>query len=493
MHCLGLVSPPSSSSTAVPTPIPEVLPDYDRHRPEESVLYRTIARHWNTFLATTEQNEGPIPDYVQREFDDFLKCGVLAHGFLRVRCEACPYEKIVAFSCKRRGFCPSCGGRKMAETAAFLVDDVFPHIPVRQWVLSFPFALRYLMASHPKVQSAILAITLRTITGHLKKKAKAHGLTQIKTGAVTLIQRFGGSINLNLHFHMLVMEGVYAGVDPTFHKLPPPTDDDVKALVQKLSVRILRWLTRHGYFDGNDLEANADLFYQEEPVLATCMAASIQYRIGLGPRRGQKVRKLETMEECLYEEAQLTGSRCAALGGFSLHADTGCEAWEREKLERLCRYVARPALANERLFERPDGLLVYKMKTPYKDGTEYLLFSPEELLEKLVALVPIPRVHLTRFHGILAPHAKDRDKVVPGHEKSEGSTSSRRRMSWARLLKRVFKIDITACKRCGGKLKVIAAVVKADIIEGILKHLGLPWEPPTILPARAPPQAAWEF
>jgi len=350
------------------------------------------------------------------------------------------------------------------------------------------------MASHPKVQSVVLAITLRTITGWLKKKAKAQGLTGVKTGAVTLIQRFGGSINLNLHFHMIVMEGVYAGEDPTFHKLSPPTDDEVKLLVQQLSVRILRWLIRRGYFDTNDLQATADLFYQEEPVLATCMAASIQYRIGLGPRAGQKVRRLGTMEECLYEEAQLTGSRCAALGGFSLHADTGCEAWEREKLERLCRYVARPAIANERLFARPDGLIVYKMKKPYKDGTEYLLFSPEEFLEKLCALVPIPRVHLTRFHGVLAPHAKNRSKIVPHQEaKPEGSNSLRKRMSWAQLLKRVFKIDIALCKRCGGKLKVIAAILKTDVIEGILKHLRLPWEPPQISPARAPPQAAWEF
>ena len=165
------------------------------------------------------------------------------------------------------------------------------------------------------------------------------------------------------------------------------------------------------------------------------MAASIQYRIGLGKRAGQKVRRLGTMEECFYEEAKMTGSRCAALGGFSLHADTACEAGERDKLERLCRYVARPAIANERLFQRPDGLLVYKMKKPYNDGTEYLLFSPEELLEKLAALVPIPRVHLIRYHGCLAPHAKIRRKVVPAREisASEASKPFRKRMTWAQL------------------------------------------------------------
>ncbi len=289
------------------------FPDYERHRPENTVLYNTIAEHWKTFLATLDQDPARkgLPQYVRQEFDAFLKCGVLAYGFLRVQCEGCEQEKIVGFSCKKRGFCPSCGGRKMAETAAFLVDQIFPKIPVRQWVLSFPFPIRYLMAVNPKVQSAILKITLRAITGWLRKKAKVQEVTgPVETGAVTLIQRIGGSVNLNLHFHKLVLEGVYVGKEePSFLKLPPPTDDEVKVLLPTLSIRLLRWLTRLG-----------------------------------------------TMEACFYEEAKITGSRCAALGGFSLHADTACEAWERDKLERLCRYVARPAIANERLFQRPDGL-----------------------------------------------------------------------------------------------------------------------------------------
>ncbi len=85
-----------------------------------------------------------LPGYVQREFEEFLQCGRLEHGFLRVRCESCHAEHLVAFSCKRRGFCPSCGARRMAESAALLVDEVLPEQPMRQWVLSFPFQLRFL-------------------------------------------------------------------------------------------------------------------------------------------------------------------------------------------------------------------------------------------------------------------------------------------------------------------------------------------------------------
>jgi len=343
--------------------------------------------------------------------------------------------------------------------------------------------------------------TIRAIRGFLRKKARAQGAKgPADTGVVTLIQRFGGSVNLNIHFHMLVLEGVCPIQEevPQFINLPPPTDEEVKNLVQTLSIRILKFLTRKGYFEkkGEGLEEGADLFSEEEPVLSTCMAASVQYRIALGNRAGQKVRRLGTMEECFYEEARLEGSRCATLGGFSLHANTACGPQEREKLEKLCRYVARPAVAMERLFQRPDGLLVYKLKKPYNDGMAYLLFSPEELLEKLAALVPIPRVHLTRFHGCLAPHSKIREKIIakpiPENTKEEPfphkQRSSRSRLTWAQLLKRVFKIEVAACFRCGGKTKVIAAILDRATIEGILGHLRLPTAPPAILPARAPPQ-----
>lgn len=105
-----------------------------------------------------------LPDYVVSEFEDYLKCGRLEHGFLRVRCESCHDGKLVAFSCKRRGFCPSCGSRRMADSAAHLVAEVLPNRPIRRWVLSLPFPLRYLFATNPKVMSRVLTIVHRVIS-----------------------------------------------------------------------------------------------------------------------------------------------------------------------------------------------------------------------------------------------------------------------------------------------------------------------------------------
>ena len=112
---------------------------YQRHRPEKSLLYQLVSKHYPVFRQQMAEEGRILPGYVQREFEDYLKCGRLEHGFLRVRCETCHEERLVAFSCKRRGFCPSCGARRMAESSALLVDEVFPHQSVRQWVLSFPF------------------------------------------------------------------------------------------------------------------------------------------------------------------------------------------------------------------------------------------------------------------------------------------------------------------------------------------------------------------
>ena len=144
---------------------------YARHRPETTILYQIVHEYWPEFQAELASQDKYLPAYVTQEFEEYLKCGRLEHGFLRVRCETCHDEKLVAFSCKRRGFCPSCGARRMADSAALLVDDILPHKPMRQWVLSVPFQLRFLFASQPAVMGKVLSIFYRTIATHLIRKA----------------------------------------------------------------------------------------------------------------------------------------------------------------------------------------------------------------------------------------------------------------------------------------------------------------------------------
>ena len=177
---------------------------YERRRPEQTPLYRLVQQHFETFAAEVVG----LPQFVKDEFEAYLECGILAHGFVRVRCAQCAHEKLVAFSCKRRGICPSCGARRMAQTAAWLVDCVIPKVPVRQWVLSFPIPLRSLFAVHPELLTPVLQIIHRVIATYLIKHAGVKR-SEAATGAVTLIQRFGSAANINIHLHGLVLDGVY--------------------------------------------------------------------------------------------------------------------------------------------------------------------------------------------------------------------------------------------------------------------------------------------
>src|SRR6266571_3131374 len=118
---------------------------YEPRDPSRTVLYKVIAEHLETFLASFDADPDAkgLSAYVQREFYDYLQCGILAHGFLRLGCDTCHHELLVPFSCKRRGFCPSCAGRRMTQMAAHLVEQVIPWVPTRQWVVSVPIPLRY--------------------------------------------------------------------------------------------------------------------------------------------------------------------------------------------------------------------------------------------------------------------------------------------------------------------------------------------------------------
>ncbi len=174
-----------------------------------TVLHRVVRENLETFLQEVGDG-GTLPRFIEREFRDFLTCGALTRGFARVRCDGCAFERLVPFSCKRRGFCPSCGGRRMAEQAANLADHMLPHVPVRQWVLTLPHRLRYLLAYNHKVCRAVLGVAIRAVLEFYRRCAHRLSVADGRNGAVTVIQRFGGGLQLNVHFHSLLLDGVFA-------------------------------------------------------------------------------------------------------------------------------------------------------------------------------------------------------------------------------------------------------------------------------------------
>src|SRR5262249_18296806 len=208
------------------------------------------------------------------------------------------------------------------------------------------------------------------------------------------------------------------------------------------------------------------------PALARTMAASVQHRIACGERAGQHVRRIGAEGEA----PRLTGPRCASVHGFSLHANTAVPAHRRDQFEQLLRYPARGAVSLERLQEDANGDLLYTFTHPWSDGTTGITLSPLELLEKLAALVPLPHVHLVRYGGCLAPHSHLRGSVIltPRQQGLDGEETPRGTpyWTWARLLKRVFALEMGTCPWCQrGVLRLIAVITQGEVIRKILRHL----------------------
>ena len=474
-----------ASSTALT--LPGDATTYERHRPEHTPLYALIEEHYPRFVERLEAEGVSLPHFVMEEFEAYLKCGRLEHGFLRVKCEACRHEKLVAFSCKRRGFCPSCGARRMAETAAHLVDHVLPEQPIRQWVVSFPYPLRFLFATRPAVLTQVLAIVYRAISTFLTRRAGLRVGAGARTGVVTLIQRFGSALNLNIHLHMLVVDGVYTFDDerPRFHGVPAPAQPELQRLLHTIATRVTRALEKQGLLLRDDQTPSLDL----EPAdgFEQLLGAAVHYRIAVGPHAGRKALTLYTVAT----RASTPAPCIAQLSGCSLHAGTVCHPHQRDSLERLCRYIARPALSNERLSVNERGQVVYRLKHPFRDGTTQVVLDPLDFIARLAALVPRPRAHLTRYHGVFAPNFRHRNHIVPhiAHQGAPKPPSPTPPMNWMQRLKRVFHLDIEHCPLCGGTLRVIACIEAPDLIERILAHLAAR-EADSVHRPRAPPPSA---
>lgn len=478
---------------------------YNPRHPERTLLYQTVAEHYETWLelASAGQFDGqgdhhtPKP-YVRQTFRKYLECGIFAHGFARAWCDDCGHDYFVAYSCKGRGVCPSCNTRRMVETAAHLADHVFPRLPVRQWVLSVPKRLRYFMQRDGPVLNMVLRIFLRVIAQSLS--ANCPGAAQVNKaaqhiGAVAFIHRFGSSLNQHVHFHVCVVDGV-------FEQVPGDADAQVAAIPAGVLFHPAT---------GVDAEAVAQ-------VQATLRKRILRAFVGRG-----------LLESCDAKD-MLTYQH----SGFSVDAGVCIEAHDRAALERLLRYCARPPFAMERL-RKQGAALVYRCakqrSEPDSDKrgakADELHLTPLELIDRIAALVPPPRTHRHRYFGVLAPNSPLRAAVtalaqptapqpatvetarsgsgmpgvaLPGNAATPHPTPSTPEPAappkrpahylWAVLIARIYEVFPLLCPMCGGQMRIIAFITHSVDIRQILEHIGADSEPPHITPARGPP--LWE-
>jgi len=481
------------------------------------VLHAVVREHLGAFLRHTEESYArALPLYVRRAFDRYLRCGIPEHGFLRLRCDACSLDHVVAFSCKERGTCPSCAGRMMANTAAHLVDRVLPDVPIRQWVLSLPHPLRALAARHPQFVSAIDKILYRAVERWMQRAA---GPKEGRAGAVTFVQRFGGSLNLHVHFHVLFLEGLFTRTGegaPIFHPAFAPTRADLTTVLLQVQAGVARWLSTHPLGREEDLDADA---------LVGCAQVAVQQGL------------FDHLEghaddgEADQAEPRHDGKASVAFEGFNLHAAVRIGADDDVARERLVRYCARPPFALHRLSVLPDGRIAYQLQHPRRNATHRIL-QPVELLARIAALIPPPRHPFLRYHGVLAPSSRWRSAIVPRGVRGKASPPPREaerpmtvapsspgppsdahryspppperaartppssavlaspplagrasfatiteshharvlhgallatspRVEWSKLLRRTFAEDVLVCPRCEGRMRLVAAVQNA--------------------------------
>jgi hypothetical protein len=368
----------------------------------------------------------------------------------------------------------------MAEVAAHLADRVLPWLPARQWVLSVPKRLRPYLHGDADVASGVLAIFLRAIrsTLHATSPGAPGSLPDIQIGAVSFLHRFGSSLNAHFHYHVVVLDGVFSEGDDggvRFHEASNLETHHWHELQRTVQRRALRYFRRHDLLDES------------------------------------------TTSDMLTWQGT---------GGFSIDASVRVEGPDRRGLERLVRYCARPPFALHRLhalegiasLSSPEARLLYRLPAPTPDGRSVLLLSPIELLQRLARLVPPPRIHRHRYHGVLAPNAGLRPQVVALRGSGSGETSplaedeaeppeatppspaepspsSRRsaRIRWAQLLARIYEVLPLLCPSCGGQMRILAFLTDPPVVHSILVHLDLPHRPPPLAPARGPPQGDFLF
>jgi hypothetical protein len=287
-----------------------------------------------------------LPAFVREEFERYLDCGILCRGAGLLVCDKCPGTRVVALSCKGRGFCPSCLGRRMAQTSANLVDHVLPrNVPLRQWVLTFPFELRGRFGFDAKLLSAVCRVAVDALLSLYERRLRkrvapfpAHAgqstnerrRPKLQGGTVTVVQRTNSDFRLNPHLHVLALDGVFVEQPeglPRFEQLPELTSTDVAEVVTVIRVRVLRLLARRGVIETpNELELLPTELTDREPALAQLTGTAARGLPPAGPERRQREPSRCTRRQLPSAMISQGEKRCAAMccGRLLLKSGSRC-------------------------------------------------------------------------------------------------------------------------------------------------------------------------
>jgi hypothetical protein len=367
-----------------------------------------------------------------------LDCGRYESGFARLHCDACGTERLLAFSCRRRGLCPSCAARRAALTAAHLVEEVLLPVPHRQVVLTIPKRLRLYFRYDRRLLADLSRAAARAITD------VAHVSTGEPEGAPGLIlalQTFGQDLTFHPHIHVLATEGL---VQPDDTFVPVPTIDAL-LLKHTLRRRVFNLLLRRAKITPAVVDA------------------------------------MQTWHH----------------SGFSAHTATRVTPEEPQAAERILRYLLRPPVANARTRTQDTRQVEIVRTRPAPDGAPAITLDALEFLARATSHIPPPRQHQLRYYGAYAARARcarrlrlAADSAPPVRPRDDSPAARARRLTWAQLLRRVLEIELLACPTCPARLRIVGFITDPRVVDRILAHLhstrpGL-FPPPRGSPAATP-------
>jgi len=405
---------------------------YRRRHPEQTSLYRIVEKHFEEFRDTYKERyqkrygfwRGVIDDTIE----EYLRCGILDHGFARVKCRKCGKEKFVAFSCKKRYFCPSCDKKRSLMFGMKLAGEIALAVPHRQFVFAMPKRFRLYFLYNRKLLGKLAKCGAETV-----EEVYRAVLGKGRAGQVFSIQTFGDLMNWHPHIHGFVTDGLFdeKGI---FHVMP---DIPVAPFIKLFSHKVFRLLLDEGLITG---------------------------------------RVVQQMRRWPHS-------------GFHVHKDTRIARGDIEGIERLGEYIVRSPFSESRVVKGRTESIIYRSghaepqmylfasqgKTTSKRNFE--IFSPLDLLASLVQHIPERRQHMVIYYGMYS--SRTRGEKKKREEKEAGGAveilqndkeKKKVNRSWAMLIKRVYEIDPLLCD-CGGEMKIVAFVNKRSDIKRIMNQV----------------------
>jgi hypothetical protein len=484
-----------------------------RHQ-ENAPLYRIVYHRLQDFLEQAASSGSDYPSFIEKEFRKYLGCKILGRGFARVVCPACKKEHLLALTCKSR-VCPSCWNRRAADFAATTVDQFLPELPYRQFVISFPWTMRFALAFHPKFLTRVFRTFVRSLFSWYRLRGRRLGINPGNPGAILLIQKQGSAINVNPHGHLVAADGLFVSPDETrtvdFEPLPPPSNEELQALLDRVASRTIA-LYQKTY--------GPDDVYLDPEELPVAHAISNALRAPIPPPAADELPQYDP------DELKPKNDLCLQKDGFSLHAGRSIRDTDRKGLEHMLRYGTRAPIAGSRLSIDEEGQVVYRLAKPWGiTGATTLRLKPTDFLRRLAMLIPPPYQNLIRYFGVFASRSKLRPRLPPPPPPTQSSSPTRPatkdksnhanddesnqanddqsnhanddqsnhanddqvalstppkrtyRLPWARLMKRVMDIDPLICPCCKTLMVILAFISDVEIVQKILDHLKIPMNP----------------